>query len=301
MLSPLKKSAEDALQKLGAITDSGLSFFKGTFGKLPFLTARDAAEDKDIEHDETHYFLIPFPLSDCGYSLFTKRVLPEGVSPTNDLPKAKIFHIPSESTQETLIELLTAQISEKERAKLDDASPTADRLEAVSKEIDRSGNIVTGGLIVVGGIVAIANPLLGVGIAAKALIPSLGGKLTTHGLDHVAGWFKKRNSSANDETAEKVAQAEVKQLQSTKPEINISEPLALLDTALHTTEINHDPNTEAIDFWNTPAQALQMRLAAEAISTTYLPVIQGKSTAPNIHANDLTWLTSLHEITASKP
>ncbi len=57
------------------------------FGSTQSLSA-------DQAFDERHYFLVPDPRCEDGYSLVVTRCLPEGVPPINDLPKRRILHLP---------------------------------------------------------------------------------------------------------------------------------------------------------------------------------------------------------------
>jgi hypothetical protein len=50
----------------------------------------------------------------------------------------------------------------------------------IADEIDYKSNLVSGGLLIIGGAIAITNPLLRMGGAANSLLPSLGAKLTPY-------------------------------------------------------------------------------------------------------------------------
>ena len=196
IIDPIVKTTSDVTEVAKRIVEDGVEFFRGTLGKLPLFSSVIARESKEnITHDETHYFLVPYRLSEVNYALYTQRVLPEGVGPENDLPKAKIFHLPAVGTLDTLEELLFEQLSAKHRQQYSNELPIADRLDLIAKEIDKQSNLVTGGLVLIGGAVAIANPLVGVGIAAKALLPTLGSKLSKHGINHVTDWLRDKNGS----------------------------------------------------------------------------------------------------------
>jgi len=67
----------------------------------------------------------------------------------------------------------------------DTRSSLADRLDRIADDIDDETAKVSGGLILIGGAVALINPLLGVGIAAKALLPAVGAKAMKVGTEYI--------------------------------------------------------------------------------------------------------------------
>ena len=142
----------------GAVLDQGMKgvdFLKSSIGSLPFFAATsvDAAEGNP-ERDETHYFLVPDPGAEGGYDLAERRRLPEGVGTLNSLPKVRIFHVHDPAGLALLEEKLLGEISTKKIAEKGTESDFAARMETLGKEIDKQSNWVTGGLIVVGGVVA---------------------------------------------------------------------------------------------------------------------------------------------------
>jgi len=206
---------------------SGVAFLRSSIGSLPFLAATTVdASAANPERDETHYFLVPDPAQAGGFTLAERRRLPEGVGSVNSLPKVRIFHVHDRAAIVLLEQGLAGKISSErlEPAGLD--HDLADRMEAMGEEIDRQSHWVTGGLIVVGGVVAIANPILGVGIAAKALIPEIGAKLAKYGLGAVADSMKKIGSAWRESSAKREAAAEIKRM---KPELVIDPVLGFLD------------------------------------------------------------------------
>ena len=125
--------------------------------------------------DEHHYLWVPLPAAVKGYALSQHRGLPTGASLASDLPLRGIFHLPGAGAERRLEELI-----------LDGRLPVAvdsdltQRLHRIADEIDRQSGKATGGLRLIGGAVAIVNPLLGIGIAAKAIFPSQGGAKATN-------------------------------------------------------------------------------------------------------------------------
>ncbi|MGJ8655692.1 MAG: hypothetical protein ACSHX6_04505 [Akkermansiaceae bacterium] len=289
MLNSLKTNLTDFLNKVGAITEDGTSYFKGLLGDLNLFTSSEALITENQLYDETHYLLVPDRETEAGFSLYTKRVLPEGHSTQNNLTKKRIFQLPNNESLEKLEHLLKQQISQNKLKELDTHSTTAHRLDIIAEEIDQKTNTITNGLLVIGGIVAVANPLLGVGIAAKALLPSLSSKLTSSGLDHFSSFLKNRKQKSAEKEANKTAEQEVQQL---APEITINPALQLLQKSLHTSDPNHDPLTESLDLWDDLQQVKQILIAAEAITTIY--AIRVKNNNPSyLHPNDIAWIKSL--------
>jgi len=232
IFDPVLRTANDLSETARRITDDGIRLFRSSLGKLPLLSSVRAIESSEIEgRDETHYFLVPFRLSESGYTLFTQRVLPEGTAPENILPKARVFHLPQESSIESLETLITDQLKENNLKNLGSSALIADRLDMVAEEIDSQSNLITGGLVVIGGVVAVVNPLMGVGIAAKAILPTLGSKLSKHGINHLSDWLRDKKQQSNEKTATADAIKEIKRLPA---EIEISSALALLEETVST-------------------------------------------------------------------
>jgi len=300
ILAPVLRTANDLTDAAKKITDEGISLFRSTLGNLPLLSSVRAIESDELEDkDETHYFLVPYRLSETGYALYTQRVLPQGTGPENKLPKARIFHLPAEGTVETLEDLLIEQLKQEKISTLDPSAPLADRLDMMADEIDNQSNLITGGLVVIGGVVAIVNPLLGVGIAAKAILPTIGSKLSKHGINHVSDWLRDKKIQASEKNATADAQKEIKRL---PPEVKVDPSLALLEIALGTTDPAHDPNLEFASFMSSPKEATATALTAEAISCTYEPILKDKSShkAAHLHPADIAWLKALADLTSHR-
>ena len=261
---PIVKSAEDLQATASRLVDDGISFFHTQLGSIPLLSSSKA--EIGGERDETHYFLIPSPEATGGYALFRTRILPDGIGPENDLPKARIFQLPAQGTTEHLIRLLSAELQDKHLQKTDPESPLATRLESIADEIDKQSNRVSGGLLLIGGAIAISNPLLGVGIAAKSLLPSLGSKLSVHGVKHASSWLRSRNTQAQNSKAQKSAQSEIKKL---KPEVRLNPVTQILEQALHSQKSDFDPTLESSALFDTTEQIDDISLGAKAILTVF--------------------------------
>ncbi len=249
-----------------AIAD-GASFVRASVGRVPLFASVEASvQHDDVARDETHYFLIPTPFSEAGYALYNVRRLPEGYAAANDLPELRVFHLPGPGGEATLESLVLAN---HVGPAIDDDTTFADRLSIVADEIDRHGRQVTGGLLVIGGVVALANPLLGVGIAAKAVFPSVGALLSREGLklagDRLKSWGRNRRVAQQENEAKKAIR-----LVPSKAFVNPI--LADLERALRTDEAEFDPSFDTdfdlvdADGWN---RAELVQLTAQAIVATY--------------------------------
>lgn len=219
------KAISAAPDAAAALAKSGLATLQSTVGSIRiFSSTRVSAAAENPPQDETHYFLIPSPAE--GLVLAERRRLPEGVGTVNSLPKVRLFHVHDPAAVAVLEEKLLGRMAgdRMEGPGLD--ADLANRLEEVGEIIDRQSFWVTGGLVVIGGAVAIANPLLGVGIAANALLPDIGAKLTKLGLGTVADQLRRIGQSRREKTARKEASDEIRRL---KPQVVTDPVLTFLD------------------------------------------------------------------------
>lgn len=296
LIDPAIRSAKELSLTAKRIAEDGLENFRGQLGNIPFFSSVKIIESNALKgRDETHYFLVPYRLAQSGYALFTQRVLPDGVGPSNALPKARIFHLPDEGAITTIEMLAADQIKEQKLENIDSSAPLADRLDLLAEEIDSQSNKITGGLVIIGGVVAIANPVLGLGIAAKALLPTVTSKLSKHGINHVSDWLRDRKVKSLEETASNAAQKEIKKL---APEIMSDPVLRLLEESLSTSDVSYDPSIPFASMMNTPDEAAATILTASAISQVYADCLVNNTThtEAKLHPADLTWLNSLAEL-----
>ena len=300
VLDPIIKTTSDLSDTVKRVTQDGLQFLRSNLGSIPLFASVRAVESAELkDRDETHYFLVPYRLSECGYSLFNQRVLPEGIGPENDLPKVRVFHLPAEGTLETLESLVIDQLKDETIQSLDVTNSVADRLDKIAEEIDNQSNKITGGLVIIGGVVAVVNPLLGVGIAAKALLPVIGNKLSKHGINHFSEWLRDKKLQSSEKLATTKAEQEVKRLQ---PEIYIDPTLQLLELSLSTSDPDHDPNLLFAHAMATPAEASSAALTAIAIGGTYEECLKDSALFEQalLHPADITWLKMLKDLQKTK-
>lgn len=255
------KAAPDAALEWGK---SGIAFLRSSIGSLPFLAATSAdSAAGNPQRDETHYFLVPDPAEAAGFTLAERRRLPEGVGAVNSLPKLRVFHVHDPAALAILEERLAGKITAGRPAPESGIEgDVAARLEAMGEEIDRQSHWVTGGLIVVGGAVAIANPLLGIGIAANALFPKLGGTFAKLGLGAAADMVKKAGTAWRESSAKKDAAAEVKRM---KAELCVDPVLVFLDRLVAAGPAS-DPHFAELDalpeWWRDRDQRMSMDVAS---------------------------------------
>lgn len=219
---------------------SGVQSVSKMVGSL-LLFGSTTSAPVDQKYDERHYFLIPDRRSPDAYSLAILRSLPDGVPPINDLPKRRIFHLPNEHAQAMLRDLLIKQTQSTELAKPNAHKSLADRTREIADYIDALDDRIFGGFLLIGGLVALFNPVAGVAIAAKSLLPSLGLFATKYGLQFAG------ESLTQAELERKAKQAEKDVLQQFKGSntITFTSPLlGIWDQALRTTESEFDPELQ---------------------------------------------------------
>jgi len=287
--NPVVETAEDLQKAAVRLIDGGVKFFQGHLGRIPLFSSSEVLIGQgNPDRDETHYFMVPNRSEESGYCLYTVRVLPEGVGPENDLPKAKIFQLPGDGTEDRLTELLLGELRDDAIERSDVDSPLADRLDLIATEIDKQCNLVSGGLLLVGGVVAVANPLLGAGIAAQALLPGIGSKLSVHGIRHASDWFRNRREKSVVDDAEKNASVEVKKL---KPEMRVNPILKVMETALSSSADSYDPWIESQSLYDDLNEIRDVRLGAQALVTVY-----SRNNGSELDPGLRSWIDSLETI-----
>lgn len=296
-LDSIQSALRDGAARTQRALADGVGFVRTSWGKLPFVSSVEAAPQHDrVDRDETHYFLVPTPFASDGYALHSARRVPEGFASANDLPRLRVFHLPGPGADRVL-EALVVDATEQRLPELEgDSEPSVlARLEWVADEIDRQSTRVTGGILVIGGVVALSNPLLGAGIAAKALLPSIGSLLSREALSTASKKLLRWQDGRRKKQRQREASREVRSI----PITSIVNPLlATLERALTTERHEFDPILEvdlddvALDGWN---QAEVLRLSARAIVEVYdaaetdEPIAPGRRLGPE----DREWIEIL--------
>jgi hypothetical protein len=254
------RNAPDTAQAWAA---SGVSHLQTSFGTLRlFSSTRIESAVENPAQDETHYFLIPSP---NGYMLAERRRLPDGFGTVNSLPIVRIFHVHDPAGVSQLeAALLTVLVKDKHSNPGLDAD-IAKRLEAIGEEIDNQSSLVTGGLVMLGSTIAIANPILGMSIAAKALLPGLGSKLTKLGLNVAADSVRQLGHSWREQSAHKEAKKDIKRL---KPQIFL-DPVLMFINDLVTRGKDADPQMSELEhlpqWWRHLDQRLTMSVVTDVL------------------------------------
>jgi len=235
----LKKGLDSARTVVNKTTDdieSGLSTLKEMVNGLPIIVSNEKSEKyNDQPFDEKHYFVIPYALSDYGFALHTMRCLPDNVPDINNLPKRRVFHFPNEHSENMLKKYMleSAQAIIKERSK-----DQPNTLESLADDIDSIGKKLTYGMLVVGGVAALANPVVGAAIAAKALLPGVSGVINKYGIRSSGKILKEYSLEKSFKESETYIDEEFKGSNT----LQIINPiLQELELLLRTTESQHDP------------------------------------------------------------
>jgi hypothetical protein len=168
----------------------------------------------------------------------------------NALPKARVFHLQDKSGMSLLENPLVPSRKKSALADRPNESELADKLETLGEHIDRESFKITGGLLIIGGAVAFANPIIGAGLAAKALFPSLGPKASKLGLNFAGKKLRDRSEKSQVRQAKKAARAEVQQL---KPELYLNPLLQDLEQAVSALTIRSSQSSPSWRTSLTPA------------------------------------------------
>lgn len=163
--------------------DSGVGLLKSTLGAIPFFGKTSVSDSYDHEKfDERHYFLIPDPEDTEKFSFQITRCLPIGVPPINDLEKRRLLHLPSQHALPMLESLLMQETEASIRSELSEPGTILKSVGGLLDEVDKHDEKAFAGLLLIGGLVALANPLAGAAVAANAAIPSIAMIVSKYGL-----------------------------------------------------------------------------------------------------------------------
>jgi len=293
-MDAVRFAAEKASEELV----SGYSIVKEKVNGLPiFVTAEKSDKYEDIQYDEKHYFVIPYELSEYKFALHTMRCLPSAVPEINNLPKKRIFHFPNEHSEEMLKGYMRQSAEELVR---DSCENNPSNLESLANQIDSLDKKLTYGMLLAGGLAAIVNPLLGVGIAAKAMLPGVSTLFSKYGLRPTGEKLSKYQlDKAIKEAEEHIA----KEFEGANTLQIINPILQELELALRTTESQHDPLTGANladgsipelegERWRELTEVAICNVYEEAYETSSLHM------QANLGPEDLRWLKIMFEVNA---
>jgi len=213
----------------------GISIVSKNIAGLQVLVSSERSDAYETEYDEKHYFVIPYKLSESGFALHTMRCLPESALEINSLPKRRIFHFPNEHYEFALKEYL---IKAAQDMAIEGTSELQSPLESLANDIDALDNKLTYGMLALGGLAAVFNPILGVGIAAKAVTPGAIGLLNRYGLRPLG----EKMSMSSIEKSVKDAESNVLVQFTESTTLRVINPiLQELQLALNTNQDEHDP------------------------------------------------------------
>ncbi|WP_259364828.1 MULTISPECIES: hypothetical protein [unclassified Colwellia] len=291
-LNVVRSVADKATEELAA----NYSIVKEKVNGLPvFISAEKSDKYNDIQYDEKHYFVIPFQLSEYKFALHTMRCLPNAVPEINNLPKRRVFHFPNQHSEEMLKDYMRQSAEEMVRNK---SASNPNSIESLADQIDALDKKLTYSMLLVGGLAAVVNPLLGVGIAAKALLPSVGGIINKYGLRPTGEKLSQHQLNKSIEEAD----AHITKEFADASTLQVINPiLQELELTLRTTELQHDPITDAnlADGSIPELDGERWRELTEvAICHVYKEVYQ----TPSLHKKaclgpkDLRWLKIMFEV-----
>lgn len=290
-LGKLLKGAQSAAEMTETLAREGISSVQCGWQGMGLFRALSALSVPDLEKDETHYLLIPRPVASgegVEFTLFSKRVIPEGYGANNSLPKERVFHLSDESVEDRLRSQLTESLIAREgESGGGDPLDLAGRLEALAEEVDKETDKVSGGMLIVGGLTTLINPVAGIGMMASGVLPKIGGKLVRSGAslagDQLRDWSQKR--------MEKKVSSEVERL---KPLIFINPILQRLEAVLTNPTEQDDPLLEKLDWGEGFLYHRYLQVTAEGLGEVYEDSLKKKKGA--LSAPVKTWLKSLAEL-----
>ena len=201
----------DTFDKVTGTFETGFGLLQSTLGGIPFFGS--TATSKSYDHtkfDEKHYFLIPDSQSEDGFSLYVLRSLPEGVPPIHDLEKRRLLHLPSEGALPMLEHVVIKDARDRAATDAVPSNFVSSNLDALINEIDKVDSKVFNGVLLLGGLVALANPLAGAAVAMKAAVPSIGLILSKYGLKAVSETATNLDIANQIKRAEKDVKAQFK-------------------------------------------------------------------------------------------
>jgi len=192
--------------------DSGVGLLKSTLGGIPFFGRTSVSDSYDhAKYDERHYFLIPDPNDQEKYSFCITRCLPQGVPPINDLEKRRLLHMPSEHGLPMLKSLLMEEAEDSIRAEAHEPGKVLQSLGGLLDEVDKHDEKAFAGLLLIGGLVALANPLAGAAVAANAAVPAIATVVSKYGLRLATQKSSNMEVARNIKKAEKDLQKQFKE------------------------------------------------------------------------------------------
>ena len=184
--------------------------------------------ETELEYDTTHYFLIPDLQNKSEYILLTHREIPKNLE-KRKIIKKRVFHVSSEEKLDILKEKFLETEKNKNLNTKTFTEETGDVLTNIANNIDKSNSFITQGLITAGSLVCLINPVTGIALIAGSFVPNFTGEILSGITNKIASKLKKENSDKLTKAEEKA----LKELQQTKPDININLALFNIEKCLN--------------------------------------------------------------------
>lgn len=231
----LLSGVSGAFDKVTGTFETGAGVLQGSLGGIPFFGATATSQFYDhTKFDEKHYFLIPDSASDDGYSLYVMRSLPAGVPPINDLEKRRLLHLPSDGALPMLEHIVVKDARYQASVEAVSNNFVTSNLNSLIDEIDKVDGKVFNGVLLLGGLIALANPLAGAAVALKAAVPSIGLTVSKYGLKAVS------ETATNMDVAQQIKRAE----KDVKAQFKSAKTVSVINPLLH-----HMATRASLDMW----------------------------------------------------
>ena len=187
-----------------------------------------SVSETELEYDTTHYFLIPDLQNKSEYILLTHREIPKNLD-KRKIIKKRVFHVSSEEKLDILKEKFLENEKNRNLNKKTFTEETGDVLTNIANNIDRSNSFITQGLITAGSLVCLINPVTGIALIAGSFVPNFTGEVLSGITNKIASKLKTVSSDKLTKAEEKA----LKELQQTKPDININLALFNIEKCLN--------------------------------------------------------------------
>lgn len=199
------------------------------------------SSDTVDEINTTHYICVPDPLNLGKYLVLTKREVSGNVK-ENSLPTKRIFHVHKEEAISVIRSSMMETESNSIREQYEKDAFSGDPLVNVANHIDKANEKISSGVLIAGAATCLFNPVLGVAIITKSLVPSIGAKVASELLGSSGNSI---NKWSKDNVDAKVEKSMDKVQQSAEPVIEPNIILYKIDKALE--DRDYQPILEAGD------------------------------------------------------
>lgn len=230
--------ASSISKNLESVTDTAMNFAENTKE-----VAADIFSSKNSDNvvNTTHYFCMPDPKNIGSFVIITKREVSEGVDPSS-LPLKRVFHAHSEDVIEDIRKSMIEMDKKQSIEKHEKDAYSGDSLVNIANHIDKANENISTTVLLAGAATCIINPILGVSIISKTLIPSIGAKVASELLQ---GSGNSINKWSKERTEEKAQKEIAKNLKKAEPVIEPNLILYKINTGLN--DRTYNPMLETTD------------------------------------------------------